>query len=390
MGLVGADVAQLRDLAGVMRRNADILERDIVGVIVASLRVSPWAGTDAEHFKQIWTFQSARQIWSAAMRLREAADVLDRNADDQDKASASVSGAIRGRIPAADGGRGLGKKTATNPEGFTEPRGGAYGLDRDALDLSFAAYDHTVGPTHDNLIPAGWEEVSSTELRKLGVDPRLLGEYGRSFSATLFKDLDGRYVLSFEGTDADLSRILEGGFDIGDIASDAMGTIANTTQVTRAVETALAVKRCLERNGVSTEQLTMTGHSLGGELAAAASIATGSKAVTFNAAGLSGDSIEYALGRHADEFGVRPTLPDAQKLVMAYTASGDPLTVVQDSTLLPDTFGTRTMLSTRPGSSKDYFVTGGVLGSQSQFDHGSTPLKGALDSLSSSRGQYYY
>lgn len=145
MGLVGGDVAQLRDLAGVMRRNADILERDIVSVIVASLRVSPWVGTDAEHFRQIWTFQSARQIWNAARRLREAADVLDRNADEQDETSASDGRTISGRAPAADGGRGLGKKTATNPEGFTEPRGGGFGRDRDMLDLAFACYDHTVG-----------------------------------------------------------------------------------------------------------------------------------------------------------------------------------------------------------------------------------------------------
>lgn len=375
MGLVGADVAQLRDLAGVMRRNADILERDIVGVIVASLRVSPWAGTDAEHFKQIWTFQSARQIWSAAMRLREAADVLDRNADDQDKASASDGTGGRGRIPAADRGRGKGKKTTANPEGFTEPRGGKYGLARDCLDLSMATYDHTVGPQHDGKLPAGWSEVSSSELKKMGLDPKLLGSVGDDFAATLYRDVDGRYVLAFEGTDPGDAR---------DWSVDIAGATLLSTQQVHAINLTNKIKEALERNGLDSSALTLTGHSLGGGLASIASIGTGVPAVTFNAAGVSSGAIAYAAGANVLGGEKTGSLLNALGGVTAYTSSADPVSIGQDlAPGVPSAYGERVRLSAPSG--------GGERGVWDRvvYEHMDEPLRKGLDELATKEGEGY-
>lgn len=377
MGLVGADVAQLRDLAGVMRRNADILERDIVGVIVASLRVSPWAGTDAEHFKQIWTFQSARQIWSAAMRLREAADLLDRNADEQDETSASDGTGGRGRIPAADGGRGLGKKTAVNREGFTEPRGGGFGRDRDMMDLAFACYDHTVGEGHDALIPGGWSEVSSDELRRLGIDPSRLGRVGQSFSSTLYRDVDGKYVLAFAGSD-----------DPGDWKNNFVGVLSASDEVKEAAELGVYLKNELAAAGVGSSGLSFTGHSLGGALASAASVATGYEATTFNAAGLSRAGFNHANRVRLDSTGPMVSWDDASKRVTAYTATVDPLTVAQRGLNLPQSFGTNVALESKSASVGDYVFNG--VAPQVIHDHMKVPLERAFDSMVVEKGEYYH
>lgn len=92
MGFVGADISELRELSAVLRRNAEKLEADVVGTISVGVRVNPWTGPDAQHFREMWTRQTSRQIRSVASQLREAADVLNRNAAEQDSASSAERG----------------------------------------------------------------------------------------------------------------------------------------------------------------------------------------------------------------------------------------------------------------------------------------------------------
>ncbi len=74
-------------------------------------------------------------------------------------------------------------------------------------------------------------------------------------------------------------------------------------------------------------ELTMTGHSLGGGLAADAAIATGRSAVTFNAAGLNPLTV-------LDEGGL-----SFGGSVINYSVEGEILTELQSHTIAPGSFG---------------------------------------------------
>ncbi len=380
MGFYGADIQQLKDLAGTLNKDADRLDFEIVKALSWTLFSSPWDGVDAIEFRAQWTRQIVPALAAAAGTLREAATRLSRNSDEQEKASDAATGSIvssSGRVPAPDGGRGKGKKTKVNPEGFTEPRGGKYGLDRDMMDLSFASYDHTVGEGHTGLIPGGWREVSSKELREMGISPDALGMQGLSFSSTLYRNVDGKYVLAFAGSD-----------DAGDWINNGAGTVGASPEGMYASRLAVYLKENLESNGVDGNELSFTGHSLGGNLASYASIATGSSAATFNAAGLSTEGFNFANGLRKSTCGRSVSWSEASESVTAYTATGDPLTILQDGTDIPKAFGARKYLETKSGDPSSYVVTGGI--GQGSFDHMKVPISGAFDKMVSEQGEYYH
>jgi hypothetical protein len=92
---------------------------------------------------------------------------------------------------------------------------------------------------------------------------------------------------------------------------------------------------------VGGDNLTMTGHSLGGGLAAAAALETNRPAVTFNAAGLNiltelfGGGLSYS--------------NDARN----YSVQGELLTLLQTHTLLPEAFGDQYEIKPAPGDAGD-------------------------------------
>ena len=97
----------------------------------------------------------------------------------------------------------------------------------------------------------------------------------------------------------------------------------------------------------------MAGHSLGGGLASLASLSTGSKGHTFNAAGLSPVT--------AARYGV--SLSNASGLVTAYYSSTDLLNLAQDMLPgIPGAAGTRVSLG-RAGIHDIYSVCGTMGGS---------------------------
>ena len=85
-------------------------------------------------------------------------------------------------------------------------------------------------------------------------------------------------------------------------------------------------------------QVDITGHSLGGGLASAASKASSMTATTFNAAGLHYDTVE--------KYGVPKALQGADELITRYRITGEILTYAQENiplvNLMPDAVGTIT------------------------------------------------
>ena len=87
MAIVGADVEQLHALARQFREKADQLESNVARSLSQNVASSPWKGTDAETFRQNWQTDLSPKIQQVVASLRDAADSVDRNADEQDRTS---------------------------------------------------------------------------------------------------------------------------------------------------------------------------------------------------------------------------------------------------------------------------------------------------------------
>ena len=232
-------------------------------------------------------------------------------------------------------------------------RPGKEGLIRDKMDL--AGRPH---PRGDWKEPPGWHEVRPAELRKLGIDPALLEDKSTGFHATLFRDDNGRYVLSYEGTDFGHG---------GDVLTDVSGAVGTSLQVHQAIQAATTVKQRLMANGVTAGNFSLTGHSLGGELAAAGSIATGAKATTFNAAGLSYTSMRLAR-ESAVHNGFFTSDLDARARVENYSYSKDPLTNIQKITTTPEAFGKQFRIEAPPSEEASGEQRHGLDAMKRQYD----------------------
>ncbi len=137
--------------------------------------------------------------------------------------------------------------------------------------LSTAVYDkslETVG---------NYTKLHETALIAHGIAPELLSQPGIGFEAALYKRVDGEMVLAFRGTD-NWNPMAKG--DADDNLLQGLGHQADQ------YEAAVIVARTVQRT-LGDTPFTITGHSLGGGLAATASGVTGQEAYTFNAAGIS-------------------------------------------------------------------------------------------------------
>lgn len=280
---IGADVDVLRSIANGMREQADALAgvQGTLGKIIESV---PWSGPDFQRFRSNWG-RSSKSLTAAVGDLRRAAATLDRNAKAQEQVSSDLS--------------------------FSS-RSGQLGHAQDLLGLSRAALDHTTGENHRKMIPEGWREVGSDELRSMGLNPSDFGSPGDDFSATLYRNSDGNYVVAFEGTNPG---------DLRDIVTDAVGAAWISRQGERAVNLGAAVKQQIARSG-SSAQLEFTGWSLGGELATLAAVGTGENATTFNSAGSSGVALLVASANRWSHGG--PILGSSR--IDNYANVNDPLT----------------------------------------------------------------
>ena len=373
MASVGADVEQLRALAQLFGDKATSLE-DVVNSINGQLHSAGWVGEDADAFKSDWDSNLTVLVRNVVDSLRERNTSLNQQADEQEKASA-VNGAFgataamtANAVPAA---AGVGKAAnAAAPDPYNgKPREGEEGRDADYARLAQAAYEN------GDPIPDGWRKVDAEELKKLGIDPSELDtEHG--MQATVYQNADGKYVLAFRGTELDR----EPGKDL---SNDIAGGAFTSFQVNEAINVSTKLAKA-----VGPENLDFTGHSLGGELASVAAIATGGQAVTFNAAGVSVTSEALARGNCLTNFGTQSPFDGSN--VKAYSYELDPLNNAQDKwqtiadnpwrphilpyplepMVMPRAYGERHIISASEGASPSDGI---------KYNHNVERMYGALD-----------
>jgi hypothetical protein len=175
--------------------------------------------------------------------------------------------------------------------------------------------------------PAGFRVADRDDLDALGLTQAQLEQPGSSFRARVYVTGSGddtRYVVAFRGSTS--GEDWRNNFEQG------------TGNPSESYNKALAIGQRLAR---SDAEVTLTGHSLGGGLASAASIASGRPADTFNAAGLHEDTIRTArtIARAEGRGGAT---------VEAWHVRGEILTAVQEGSDgwldgradLPDAYGT--------------------------------------------------
>ncbi|WP_145534424.1 phospholipase [Yersinia thracica] len=171
---------------------------------------------------------------------------------------------------------------------------------------------------------SGFTRLSDNALLSAGIDPASLFDSASGFQAGIYSD-NQQYVLSFAGTN-----------DIQDWLSNLrQATGYEDIQYNQSVALGKTAKMAFG------DALVITGHSLGGGLATTAALASGTFAVTFNAAGVSDPTLNRlelnpAQARQSAENGA----------VRRYSEQYDLLTDTQESTsLIPDAIGHKITLA---------------------------------------------
>ena len=160
-------------------------------------------------------------------------------------------------------------------------------------------------------LPPGVRVATPAELARVDVTPAMLDS--GNFRARVYvtgSGADTHYTVAFRGTR------MEKAADWETNAKQALG------QQTEHYQKALAIGRSLANHPELS--VSMTGHSLGGGLASAAAIAAGRDANTFNAAGLSDNTIRTARAINAAGDNHR------EARVEAFYVRGEVLSALQD------------------------------------------------------------
>ena len=203
-------------------------------------------------------------------------------------------------------------------------------LDRQLAMMANDAYAADNPLTEQALQKAGWNRLEpnadrtalvDAQGREIPIKPALLST-SNGFDAAIYQNRDGQYVVAYRGTDN------WGVANPGDADDNALqGLGFETGQYSDAIALAQRAERVFGEGNV-----VVTGHSLGGGLASAAALATGASGVTFNASGLSNETLE-SLGFNPNA--ARDSVSDSGQL-RRYIVNGDPLNAAQqDIPILP-------------------------------------------------------
>jgi hypothetical protein len=210
---------------------------------------------------------------------------------------------------------------------------------RHALDVLFAkmanaSYTDKPKPDDDSendLQAADWTRLQddghvmrTSTGQQVDIDPAMLHDKSSGFQSEIYTDGNGHYVVAYAGTDP---------HSLGDVKNDLeQGTGMASKQYDEAVALGRKVDAIAGHGNVA-----FTGHSLGGGLAATAAVATGEKGVTFNAAGVSNETLRRIGIENPND--LRAQLQTNGQL-RSYSVDGDPMTTV-DENGAPEQLGAR-------------------------------------------------
>lgn len=194
----------------------------------------------------------------------------------------------------------------------------AKAIDLELMQISNAVYDPSVQSV------GNWTRVSDADLTAAGIDPATLENPDTGFRAGIYTDGDGNHVLAFAGSNE---------------RQDWTGANLRQGLGWEAEQYDEAVQLAQLAAGEYGDDLVITGHSLGGGLAATASLVTGNAAVTFNASGVHDNTMST---HNLDVDAAKAEAADG--LIRRYNVDGDPLTTAQQ-----DTWGLNHLLPDAPG-----------------------------------------
>lgn len=169
--------------------------------------------------------------------------------------------------------------------------------------------------------PVGWTRASEdpASLAIYGIKPDALAPDASGFRAELYipdpviHGPAAQPVLTFKGTTATSVEDWSNNF--------GQATGNRTDYYDRAMSLAVLVNR--DRNG----KFELTGHSLGGGMASAASAVTGAETTTYNSAGLHANTASEFIART----GLGTPVADTSQSVTVYQVEGEILTTLQSS-----------------------------------------------------------
>jgi hypothetical protein len=167
-------------------------------------------------------------------------------------------------------------------------------------------------PLPESALPGSWTRMDDTAVRAAGIDPARLHDARTGFDASLYRDATGAVVVAYAGSDEfqDWPHNFRQGLGFQDAQYD------------QAMALAQEAKRAFGDNVI------LTGQSLGGGLAAAASMANEVPAVTFNAAGVHDRTLE----RHG--FDAEVLKQEAERgLIRTYRVENEILTHLQEDSI---------------------------------------------------------
>ena len=169
--------------------------------------------------------------------------------------------------------------------------------------------------------------------------PKMLRNGKSGFDAAIYRNDQGQYVVAFRGTDQWFGPE---GADIKANGGQALGL--TTEQYKQAITLAQSAVDAFGKGNV-----IFTGHSLGGGLASAAMLATGAPGVTFNAAGLSDNTLR-SLNPGKTPNAIREELAGSGQ-IRRYNVEGELLTGLQQGAMLaPDAVGHELRLAAPRGA----------------------------------------
>ncbi|MEO0501323.1 MAG: Mbeg1-like protein [Pseudomonadota bacterium] len=261
---------------------------------------------------------------------------LDGIADNGIGAGGSVIGATGGEAAGDDFAANLG--LASDAIAMSPPGKGTEQRELDMARLADDVYQTNATP------PPGWRVASEADLKNINLTPADLTISDTGFRARVYVAGSGEntdYVVAFKGTDFS-SRI-----DWINNVRQALG--GNSPYYDQAI-------RIGRETAFADADIEFVGHSLGGGLASAAAIASGFDASTYNAAGLSNNTINKAIASNP--------CGDAPGHVTAYYVPGEALNVIQEDhsslfkfdwlgKLAPDAYGNQVALEVDEPANSD-------------------------------------